>query len=132
MKMALLAALIATVALVGCNKSEEGGRPGTDSFKLSVPVLSTAVKQGEVQTAKMTVDRSEGFKQGIKLDVKAPSGLHVDLSNTTVKPGDKGDVQLEIKADKDAPLGDQKIVVKGTPDKGESTEIEFTVTVSAK
>ena len=50
----------------------------------------------------------------------------------SVKPGDKGDVQLKITAAKDAPLGEQKIVVKGTPDKGEATEIEFKITVSAK
>ncbi len=48
-----------------------------------------------------------------------------------VKPGDKGDVQLKITAAKDAPLGDQKIMVKGTPDQGEPAETEFTVTVSA-
>ena len=132
MKQALVVALIAMAALVGCKKSEEGGRAGTDTFRLSVPALSTTVKQGEVQTVRVSVDRGEGFKQPVKLEVKAPAGLQVDPSTTTVQLGDKGDVQLKITAAKDAPLGDQKIVVKGTPDKGESTETEFTVTVSAK
>lgn len=131
MKKALVVALIAMAALVGCKKSEEGGRTGTDTFRLSVPVMSTTVKQGEVQTVRVTVDRGESFKQPVKLELKAPTGLQVDPSSTTVQPGDKGDVQLKITAAKDAPLGDQKIMIKGTPDKGESTETEFTITVSA-
>jgi uncharacterized membrane protein len=132
MTKALVIGLIAMVALVGCKKSEEGGRAGTDTFRLSVPVLSTTVNQGEVQTVRVSVDRGAGFKQGVKLEVKAPMGLQVDPESTMVKPGDKGDVQLTITAAKDAPLGDQTIRVHGTPDKGEAVEIEFKVTVSAK
>jgi uncharacterized membrane protein len=133
MKKALLVvALIATAALVGCQKSEPGGRAGTDTFRLSVPAMSADVKQGEVQTVRVSVERGAGFKQGVKLEVKAPTGLQVDPESTAVKPGDKGDVQLKITAAKDAPLGEQKIMVKGTPDKGEPAEVEFKVTVSAK
>jgi uncharacterized membrane protein len=49
-----------------------------------------------------------------------------------VKAGDKADVQLKITAAKDAPLGELKVLVKGTPDKGDPAETEFKVTVSAK
>ena len=133
MKNALmLAALIAMVALVGCKKSEEGGRAGIETFKLSVPALATAVKQGETQVAQVTVERSDAFKQAVKLEVKAPTGLQVDLETATVKPSDKGDVQVKIMAAKDAPLGEQKVMIKGTPEKGEPAETEFKVTVSAK
>jgi len=78
------------------------------------------------------VERGAGFKQPVKLAVKAPTGLQVDPVSITVQPGDKGDVQLKITAAADAPLGDQKIMVSGTPDKGEPTETEFKVTVSTK
>ena len=133
MKKALLVVgLIAMAALVGCKKSEEGGRAGTDTFRVVVPAMTTGVKQGEVQTVRVSVERGEGFKQRVKLEVKAPTGLQVDPESTMVKPGDKGDVQLAITAAEDAPLGDQKIMVKGTPDKGEPAEVEFKVTVSAK
>ena len=132
MKTVLALGLIAMVAFMGCKKSEEGGRAGTDTFRLSVPALSTDVKQGETQVVKMTVERGEGFKQSVKLEVQAPTGLQVDLESSTVKPGDKGDVQLKITAAKDAPLGDVKVMVKGTPDKGDPTTTEFKVTVSAK
>jgi uncharacterized membrane protein len=133
MKKALLVvALIAAAALVGCKKSEEGGRAGTDTFRVVVPAMSTDVKQGEIQTVRVSVERGAEFKQGVKLEVKAPTGLQVDPESTLVRPGDKGDVQLKITAGKDAPLGEQKIMVKGTPDKGEPAEVEFKVTVSAK
>ena len=124
--------LIAVAALVGCKKSEEGGRAGNDTFRLSVPALSTTVKQGETQIVRVAVERGSGFTQAVKLAVKTPTGLQVDPVSITVQPGDKGDVQLKITAAMDAPLGDQKIMVSGTPDKGEPTETEFKVTVSTK
>ena len=124
--------LVVAVALVGCKKSEEGGRAGIDTVKVVVPAMSADVKQGEGQIVRVSVERSAGFKQGVKLEVKAPEGLQVDPESTLVNLGDKGDVQLTITAAKDAPLGDQKIMVKGTPDKGEPADTEFKVTVSAK
>ena len=108
------------------------GRAGNDTFQVVVPAMTAEVKQGQVQIVRVSVDRGEGFKQRVKLEVKAPAGFQVDPASTMVKPDDKGDVQLEIKAAKDAPLGEQKIQVRGTPDKGEPTEAEFKVTVSAK
>jgi hypothetical protein len=39
---------------------------------------------------------------------------------------------LKITAAQDAALGEHKILVMGTPDKGEPTETEFKITVSAK
>ncbi len=132
MKKALVLGLIAMAALVGCKKSEPGGMAGNETFRLVVPATSTDVKQGELQTVRVSVDRGAGFKQAVKLEVQAPKGLEVDPDSTTVKPGDKGDVQLKITAAKDAPLGAQKIMVKGTPDQGDFAETEFTVTVTAK
>ena len=133
MRIALLVvAMIVAAAFVGCNKSEPGGRAGDDTFKVVAPALSANVNQGEVQTVRVSVERGAGFKQAVKLEVKAPAGLQVDPDSTTVQPGDKGDVQLKITAAKDAPLGSQKIMVKGTPDKGDATDVEFKVTVSAK
>ena len=130
--IAAVVALTATVAFVGCKKSPEGGRAGSDVFKVSVPALPTTIKQGEMQVVRVSVDRGESFKQSVKLVVTAPKGLDVDPDSVTVNLGDKGDVQLTIKAAKDAPLGNQKVAVKGTPGAGgEPTSTEFTVTVVA-
>ena len=147
MSRVLIVALAAAAMCVGCNMSEPGGRGGNDTFRIVVPAISTDVKQGEIQTVRISVLRGEEFKQAVKLEVKAPTGLQVDAESekiaeigpvhvTTgsimVKPGDKGDVQLKVTAAKDAPLGEQTIRVLGTPDKGESTEVTLKVTVSAK
>ncbi len=126
-------ALMAAVALTGCSKSsEKGGRAGNDTFRIVVPTLATGVKQGEVQTVRVVLERGAGFKQPVKLEMKAPAGVQVEPSSTTVQPGDKGDVQLKITVAKDAAIGEHKILVKGTPDKGELTETEFKINVSAK
>ena len=125
--------LVAAAALTGCKtKSEKGGGAGSDTFKIVVPAMATDVKQGELQTVRVTLERGDGFKQQVKLELKAPAGIEVDPKNATVQPGDKGEVQLKISAAKDAPLGEHKIMVKGTPDKGEPTETEFKIKVAAK
>jgi uncharacterized membrane protein len=127
----LVAGLIATVALVGCTKSEPGGGAGNDTFKVVVPAMGTSVKQGEFQAVKVSIERGDGFKQAVKLEFKSSTGISVDPDGTTVKPGDKGEVQLKVSAAKDAPLGESKILVKATPDKGEAATTEFTVKVVA-
>ncbi len=133
MNRVLVGTLIVAAALTGCTKSsEEGGRAGNDTFRIGVPALATDIKQGELQTVRLTLERGGGFKQRVKLEVKAPAGIEVDPKDATVQPGDKGEVQLKITAAQDAPIGEHKILVKGTPDKGEPTETEFKITVSAK
>jgi uncharacterized membrane protein len=133
MNRVFVGTLIAAAALMGCTKSsEQGGRAGNDTFRIGVPALATDIKQGELQTVRLTLERGAGFKQRVKLEVKAPAGIQVEPSGPTVEPGDKADVQLKITVAKDAPIGEHKILVKGTPDKGEPTETEFKITVSAK
>jgi len=133
MSKAFVGALIAAAAFSGCTKSsEEGGRAGNDTFRIVVPVAAPGVLQGEVQTVRVVLERGTAFKQRVKLEVKAPEGLQVEPKETVVLSGDKGDLQLKITAAKDAPIGEHKILVKGTPDKGEPAETEFKVTVGAR
>jgi uncharacterized membrane protein len=133
MSKAFVGALIAATAFTGCSKkSEEGGRAGNDTFRIVVPAMAAGVKQGEVQTVRVVLERGNGFKQRVKLEVKAPVGVEVEPKETMVQPGDKGDIQLKITVAKDAPIGEHKILAKGTPDKGEPTETEFKISVIAK
>ena len=135
MTRSLVGALVVALALVvmGCDQtSEKGGGTGSDTFRIVVPGTAADVNQGEVVTARLALERGAGFKQAVKLEVKAEKGIQVEPANATVQPGDKGDVQLKITAAKDAALGEQKIFVKGTPDTGEPTQTEFTITVRAK
>ena len=132
MNKAFAGVLIVAAALAGCSKSsEKGGGAANDTFKIVVPATATEIKQGELQTVRVTLERGEGFKQRVKLEMEAPAGIETDLNNATVEPGDKGDIQLTITVAKDAPLGEHKITVKGTPDKGVPTSVEFKVKVVA-
>ena len=133
MNKVFVGTLIAAAALVGCNKSsEQGGGAGSNTFRIVVPTMTGDVKKGELQTARVALERGDGFKQRVKLEVKAPAGIQVEPKDATVQPGDKGDLQLKITAAKDAAIGEHKIMVKGTPDKGEPTETEFKITVVAQ
>jgi uncharacterized membrane protein len=133
MSKTFVGALIAAASLTGCTKSsEEGGRAGNDTFRIVVPAMAAGVKQGELQTVRVVLERGKGFKQRVKLEVKAPVGIQVEPNETMVQAGDKGDVQLKITVAKDAGIGEHKILVKGTPDKGEATETEFKISVIAK
>ncbi len=133
MSKAFVGALLVVVVLTGCkSQSDQGGGAGTDTFRLTVPAMATNVKQGEVQTVRVAVERGAGFQERVKLEVKAPAGIQVEPNDFTVQPGDKGDIQLKITVAKDAAIGEHTIQVKGTPDKGEATETEFKISISAK
>lgn len=135
MNKSLVGVLIVAAALMvmGCDKSsDKGGGAGNDTFRIVVPGTAADVKQGEVVTVRLTLERGAAFKQPVTLDVKAPDGIQVGQSAAKVLPGDKGDVQLTITAAKDAALGEHKIFVKGTPDTGEPTQTEFRINVRAK
>ena len=116
--------IVATLALAmffGCQISPRGGSVVKDEgFRIAVPTFNTEVKQGELQTVVVSVQRDSLFKKEVKLQVKAPKGISVEPTSFTVKASDKPDVQLQIAAPKDAALGEYKILVKvkGTPDRG--------------
>jgi uncharacterized membrane protein len=132
MMKALTVILLVAAASTGCNKSSEaGGRAGTDTFRVKVPAMAQSVKQGEVATIHVSVERSSEFKQAVKLEIKAPPGIAVEPGTTTIAPGDKGEVQLKITAAKDAPIGDGRVLVRAIPAKGEAAETEFAVSVKA-
>jgi uncharacterized membrane protein len=124
-----VAALI--VLQAGCNKSPEGGNPGSaNSFKISAPTTSTTIKQDNKETVKLSIDRGSDFKKDVKLTVKAPDKIKAELSKETIKAGDTTDFTVTVSPDKDAPLGDHKVTVTGTPDGGgAATSVDFTVKV---
>jgi len=102
-----------------------------EGFKIAVPTFQTDVKQGELQTVSVTMQRGESFKRDVRLEIKASKGIGVDPTVLVVKASDKPDVQLRITANKDAAIGEYRVYVKGTPDAGEPTTAEFKVRVVA-
>ena len=134
-RIASVLTALALGALVGCNTSPTGGggsagQKRSASFKISAPVTSTDLKQGETQTVKIDVDKGSDFKEDVALAVEAPKGITVEPSSKTVKAGEKGDdIEFKVTAAKDAPLGDHNVKVTGTPKTGTPTSVEFKVTV---
>jgi len=129
-------AIVMTLVLAaafGCQSSSPrgGGMASDEGFKIVVPSTAPELKQGEVQTVAVSLQRGEFFKRDVKLEIKPSKGISVDPTNTLIKASAKADVQLRITAAKNAALGEYRVYVKGTPESGEPTEVEFTVKVVA-
>ena len=134
MKMAI--AFVTTLALAvvsGCQSVGPGGggMSRDEGFKIAVPTFQTDVKQGELQTVSVSIQRGEYFKRDVRLEIKASKGIGVAPTNIMVKASDNPDVQLRITATKDAALGEYRIYVMGIPDTGQPTSAEFKVKVVA-
>ncbi len=103
--------------------------PLQDSFRLKTPMLETAIKQGDTQTLSLTLNRDDDFKQAIKFTAEAPKDVHVEVMPSEVQPSDKGEVNLRIRANSTAALGEHNIRVTGTPSAGQPvvTDVKFKV-----
>jgi uncharacterized membrane protein len=125
MRQFLSVAAMSALLFVGCNKSPEGGTPGTSSsFTISAPTMSTTIKQDNTESVKLTLNRGSDFKKSVKLTATAPDKIKAEFSKDSVTSSDAGDVMLKIIVAKDAPIGDQTIHVTGTPDGGSPTSVE--------
>ena len=104
-----------------------------EGFKIAVPTFDTKIKQGEVQSVTISLERGDSFKQDVTLEIKLSKGegITFDPAKVVVKAGDKADVQIKISASKDAALSEYKVSVTGTPTTGEPTSTEFNVKVVA-
>jgi uncharacterized membrane protein len=123
---------LAVASLFGCQTSPRGGSTvENEGFKIAVPTFTTEVKQGEIQTVTVSLKRDSPFKQDVTLHIKAAKGISVEPTSFTIKASDTPDVQLQIAAGKDAALGEYPVVVRGRPETGDPTSVEFTVKVVA-
>ena len=124
---------MAVAAVLGCQSTSPrgGGVSADEGFKIVVPSSAPEVKQGEVQTVAVSLQRGEFFKRDVTLEIKPSKGISVDPTNALIKASAKPDAQLRITAAKNAALGEYRVYVKGTPETGEPTSVEFTVKVVA-
>ena len=102
-----------------------------EGFQIVVPSSAPELKQGEVQTVAVSLQRGELFKRDVKLEIRPSKGISVDPTSALIKASAKPDVQLRITAAKNAAIGEYRVYVKGTPETGEATQVEFTVKVVA-
>ena len=127
-----VSAALAVTSGIACNKSSEGGAPGTtNTFTVSPPTLPVSVKQGDKQTVTLTLNRGTGFQQTVNVTAQEPKGIKVTFDKSTVKAADSKEVAMSVSADKDTPLGDAVIKVTAKPEAGAETTFDVKVTVSA-
>jgi len=123
---------LALSSLFGCQTCPRGGSMAKDEgFKIAIPTFTTEVKQGELQTVTVSLQRDPLFKQDVTLHIKAAKGISVEPTKVTIKASDKPDVQLQITAAKEAAIGEYPVDVKGKPETGEPTHARFMVKVVA-
>ncbi len=125
-------------AACGCGwlnrTSPQGGSLfADDGFKIAVPLAQDlrSLKQGEVQTVTISLQRGKNFKQDVALRIQAAKGINVAPTDVSIKASDKPDVQLRIDAPRDAAIGEYRVTVTGTPRTGEPTSVKFPVKVVA-
>ena len=135
-------AVMTLAAMTGCTQGTPGG-PGTtgknpaygqaaDTFNLSVPVMSSALQQGEQIEATVGIKRAKNFDEDVALKfADVPKGVTVEPASPVIKHGDTG-AKITFKAASDAALGDFAIKVTGHPAKGADASNEFKLTVAKK
>jgi uncharacterized membrane protein len=133
-KLIMIVVTLALVTVSGCytvqSDSPKGGSVlKGEGFKIAAPTFDVDMKQGDVQSVAISIERGESFKQDVKLEIRAAKGISVEPTNVTVKAGDTPDVQLRITIPTDAALGVYLVSVKGTPETGGATATDFSVKV---
>lgn len=103
-----------------------------DSFTLSVPRLSTSLKQGETQPLTIGIKRDKAFDQEVALKFgDLPTGVTLDPQTLVLAPDDT-EAHFTLTAADDAALGSFSIDVKGHPALGADASHEISLTVVKK
>lgn len=103
-----------------------------DTFTLSVPILSTSLKQGSTQTVSIGISRQKSFNEDVALTFgELPTGVTLVLDDEVMKPGDS-EANATLTATEDASLGDFAIKVTGHPVQGADATNELNITVVQK
>ena len=132
-KVIMIVVTLALVLISGCYKDIKSTKGGStikgESFTINAPYLDVKVKQGQMGTTTISVNRGDYFKQDVELQIEAAKGISIEPTRVLVDASGTSDVQLQISAAQDAALGEYLVTVKGTPETGEPASTEFTVRV---
>jgi len=103
-----------------------------ESFGVSVPSLSTSLKQGETQTVSIGVSRDKNFTEDVTLTFgKLPEGVTISPESAIINSGSSESV-FTLTGTDDASLGNFTVKVMGHPAKGADTSGEFKLAVTGK
>ncbi len=136
---------LALFALSGCNEGMPGGSGITsphqkqpaygeaeNTFKLSVPRMSTTLHQGETKEVTIGIDRGKNFEGDVTLKfAEGPEGVTIESASPIIKHGDT-EAKVTLKATADASLGDFTVKVTGHPTMGPDATSEYKINVAKK
>jgi uncharacterized membrane protein len=132
MKTAMAMVMMLALTMVfGCMSPQGGGISEDNGFKIAVPAFTTDVKQGDRQTISVTLHRGKFFKQNVRLQTSASTGISVTPADVLIKASETPEMQLQIAVPKDAAIGEYRVHVRGTPETGQTASIEIKVKVLA-
>lgn len=143
-KQIFTAVFAAALGAAGCNSGSPGGAtnagdrssnplsPDEQKFTLSVPTLSTHLKQSEAKVVAIGVKRGKNFDKDVSLKFdNLPKGVTADPSAPTIKHGEE-ETKVTFKAADDAAIGDFTVKVTGHPGAGGDATNDIKLTVGKK
>lgn len=103
-----------------------------DTLSLSVPLISTSLKQGESKQVSIDIGRDNTFAGEIALQFgELPAGISMNPAAPAIKQGERTAV-VTVSAADDAALGDFTVKITGHPSKGRDTSTELKLSVAQK
>lgn len=132
MKSLIISSIAVSMFMVisaGCTSSQGGGVSASEGFKIETPMFAPKIKQGTTEVVTIKLQRGETFKRDVTLDITSSKGISVEPTQVVIKGNEIPELNLRVKAPKDANLGEYKIFVEGTPESGTATAREITVKV---
>lgn len=103
-----------------------------DSFTLTMPFWTTALKQDESKMVTISISRDKKFTQDVAIRFDSlPSGITLEPASIVIKNGDN-DAKFMMKASDHASIGDFSIKATGHPSKGSDATHDFKFSVAKK
>lgn len=137
--------LVSLGTLTGCNQGSPGGPGATDpavreplvgqdteTFNLTVPLITTIVKQGETKSFAIGIKRGKNLDEDVTLKFsELPKGIAIDPSEPLITHSET-EAKFMLKASTTAALGNFAIKVLGHPTKGMDATADLKITVDKK
>lgn len=103
-----------------------------ETFTLTMPTLSTSLKQGESKSIKISISRGTDFQDDVDLRFSSiPQGISLDPGAPVLRKSEQ-DISISVSAADNAALGDFEVKVTGHPTNGgPDAQNELKLTVSA-
>jgi uncharacterized membrane protein len=127
-----LVALFAVLTLLGCGTRSEpgGGQMRADEFTIRGPASTVSIPEGGTEVFSVSLDRGKDFKDTVKLQFDAPSGVEVAPKEATITAAQKHNVEVRVVVGKNVARGGHVIHVTGQPEHGKSTTLDIKLMVT--